>query len=93
MRVVIHPGQKARQEQHGRDAHDLENGHFRVLEGGPLVYDLHHGQSQKAEVGSGGADFGPVGYENGRGQVSHHAWSQIDHGDSGRSTEFFQITH
>ena len=55
--VVVHPRQQPGQEEHGCHAHQLEDGHLRVAEGGPLVDHLHHAHGQKAEVGAGGADL------------------------------------
>ena len=48
--VVVHPGQETGQEEHGRHAHQLEDGHLGVLEHRPLVDHLHHAARQQAEV-------------------------------------------
>jgi len=41
MGVVINPRQESGQEEHGGDAHQLEDGHLGVLEAGPLVDHLY----------------------------------------------------
>ena len=50
--IVVDPGQQAGQEEDGGDADELEDGHLRVLEAGPLVDHLHDGGGQQTEVGS-----------------------------------------
>ena len=57
MRVVVDPGQEAGEEEHGRHAHHLEEGHLGVFEARPLVDHLHHAARQQPEVAAGGANL------------------------------------
>ena len=93
MGVVVNPRKESGQEEDGRDAHQLEDGHVRVLEHVPLVDDLDHATGEEAEVRSGGSDLGSVRNEDGGGQVADHSGPHVDQSDSSGSGHLLEVPH
>ena len=54
---------------------------------------LHYAAGQQPEVGAGGPDLGPVGHEDGAGQVADHPGAQVDDGDPRGSRHLLQVAH
>ena len=91
--IVVNPGQESGQEENGRHPDQLEDGHLGVLEAGPLVDDLDNGGGQEAEGGAGRAHFGPVGHEDGGGEVADHAGGQVDQAGPLGAGQLLQVAH
>ena len=81
------------QKEDSGDPDQLEDGHLRVLEAGPLVDHLHYAAGKQPKVGAGGPDLGPVGHEDGAGQVTDHPGAQVDDGDPRGARHLLQVAH
>ena len=54
---------------------------------------LHDTAGQQAEVCPGRAHLGPVGHEDGRGEVPDHPGAEVDEGEAGSADQLLQVAH
>ena len=81
------------QKEDSGDPDQLEDGHLRVLEAGPLMDHLHDAAGQQTKVRARRPHLGPVGDKDGAGEVTHHAGAQVDDGDPGGARHLLQVSH
>ena len=81
------------QKEDSGDPDQLEDGHLRVLEAGPLVDHLHDAAGQQPEVWARRPHLRPVWNKDGASEVADHAGAQVDDGDALGARHLLQVPH
>lgn len=91
--VVVHPGQKANEEQHEGDGNEAEQGSPRIANERPAVDHLDKEASEEAELGARRPHLCAVRHKNRGREITCDSRHYVNNPDTNGTRKLLEITH